>query len=223
MFTTDKYDKEMRAIEELQKREESMGEMPWQLTKLEIWTNYTDDLLYELDKAIRRFLDATSAGRAYYGGQTVVVSELFKWIFGRPAEIEDSHICVKIHDIMEYYANKRTGSTTYKGKRIPSGVYKLSAHSGSRIPYSLRLRLELDQSGDPTFSTNKKKRSNWSVEDDEQKKLKKSKEYVYRSSKNGKSKKQLKDEWEQRVIEDRIGAENLGSKARGDRNKDSDG
>ena len=168
MFTSDKFDKEMEAINKLREMNEADDElddkeqMPWQLTDLEIWANYTDELLYELEIRVRKFLEATAAGRRHYKGQTVIVSKLYEWIFGEPPEDKNGIVCRKLHEIMGYYASKRTGSTTYRGKRIPAGVYKLRTYEGNRIPYSIRLRLELNE-GNKRFSLNMKPSENWSM------------------------------------------------------------
>jgi hypothetical protein len=88
------------------------------------------------------------------------VSELFKYIFGRPAEPRDSKTCRKMHEIMEYYASKRTATSTWKGKRIPAGTYKMKTFAGLRVPYSIRLRLELNEDN-RQYTTSLREREMW--------------------------------------------------------------
>lgn len=165
-FTSEKYEEEMAAIEELQQMEINAGGMPWQLTKMEIWASYTDELLYELEKKVREFIKRTTAGRKYHNGQTIVVSQLFQYIYGRKAEPKDSKINRKLHEIMRYYAMKRTGPTTWRGKRVDSGVYKMSPSAGKRVPYSIRLRMEqFEENGKDLrqFTQNLKEADNWQL------------------------------------------------------------
>lgn len=132
-------------------------EIPHQLTDLDMWKNYTDDRLYELDKEVRAFINKSRYGaRRTKGCMRTAVPLVFMYIFGRAAGPEDSQICVILHRLLKYYCTRNTGSTTLDGTRF-TRVYYFSryAMSGKR-PYSIRLRLE--ENANASLSTNPRKK-----------------------------------------------------------------
>lgn len=116
---------------------------PAQLTDLDMWKNYCDLRLYEMDKLVRQFLTKTRYRRETRGGMRTTTSLVFTAIFGRKAEPSDSQTCRYLNRLLRYYCTSYTGRTTLNGKRVDH-VYKFSRWAcKNRLPLSLRLRLEL--------------------------------------------------------------------------------
>lgn len=117
-------------------------DLPIAMTDVEMWTNYTDDVLYELDKRVREFVKKTRYIKQTKGGYRTTVPMVFTWIFGRAPEARDSAVCRVLHELMTYYCTSYTGESRYRGKKV-GRVYKFSKYScREKRPYSLRLRLE---------------------------------------------------------------------------------
>ena len=117
-------------------------DVPIELTDLDMWANYVDDGLYEMDKRVREFLKRTRYKRESKGGYRTTAQVVFAWIFGRQPEPADGAACRLIHTLLKYYCTSYTGATTFHGKPV-SRVYRFSKFSGnSKRPYSLKLRME---------------------------------------------------------------------------------
>lgn len=117
-------------------------DIPIQLTDVEVWANYTNDDLYEMDKKVREFIKAIRYSKEKKGGYKTTASFVFLWIYGRPAEPKDGPVFRIIHKLLEYYCTGYTGKTTFQGRRV-NRVYKFSKYAArTKRPYSLRLRLE---------------------------------------------------------------------------------
>ena len=135
-------------------------DVPPELTDLDLWTNYVNDDLYEMDKKVREFLKKTRYRREKDGYYRTTVPMVFAWIYGRRATSSDSMLCRTLHELMRYYCTCFTGKTTYNGKRVDR-VYEFSKYATvRRKPYSLRLRLEECDGGKMWIKSgdNKKKR-----------------------------------------------------------------
>lgn len=123
-------------------RDEDSMEIPIELTDVELWANYTNDDLYEMDKKVREFLKKTRYKRDVGNGYRTSASMVFAWIYGRLPEPSDGAACRLLHVLLRYYCTSYTGRTTIKGKPV-NRVYKFSRYAtNSKRPYSLRLRLE---------------------------------------------------------------------------------
>lgn len=123
--------------------------VPIELTDADMWANYINDDLYEMDKKIREFLKRTTYKRRK-GGYRTTASLVFAWIYGRQPGPADGAATRRVHELLKYYCTSYTGTTTYMGKRV-SRVYRFSKYAfDSRRPYSLKLRLEeLDEGRNP--------------------------------------------------------------------------
>lgn len=120
--------------------------IPIELTDAEMWTNYINEDLYELDKKVREFLGKTTYQRRK-GGYKTTASLVFAWIYGRQPKAEDGAACRMLHELLKYYCTEYTGQTTFKGKKV-TRVYAFSRYSFEhRRPYSLKLRLEESDAG----------------------------------------------------------------------------
>ena len=131
------------------RNDESM-DIPWQLTDFDLWSNYVDDDLYELDKKVREYIRKCRYQRESKGGQRTAVPLVFAWIFGRKPTSKDSQVCVKLHMLLKYYCTRYTGKNAIKGRKF-NRVYYFSRYAGMhKRPYSLRLRLE-EQASERSF------------------------------------------------------------------------
>lgn len=125
-------------------------EIPFQMTDMDVWANYVDDDLYELDKKVREYLKATRYSREKNGKMKTAVPLVFGWMFGRKPTPKDSQVCVTLHRLLSYYCTKKTGATAIKGQRF-THVYHFSKYAAkNKQPLSLRLRMELSN-GDPNY------------------------------------------------------------------------
>jgi hypothetical protein len=116
--------------------------VPIELTDADLWTNYINEDLYEMDKKVREFLKSTRYTRQKKGGYRTTASLVFAWIYGRKPEPSDSAACRMLNELLKYYCTNYTGATTYMGKKVPR-VYEFSKYAFSKKrPYSLKLRLE---------------------------------------------------------------------------------
>lgn len=136
-------------------------EIPYQMTDIDLWVNYTDDDLYYLDKKVREFLKSTQGSREARGGSKTAASLVFAWIFGRKPTPHDSQVCVTLNRLLKYYCTKYTGRSVIKGQKF-SRVYHFSRYAAKcRRPMSLRLRLEENNSAAALkpYGDNKDKRA----------------------------------------------------------------
>lgn len=115
--------------------------VPIELTDADMWTNYVNEDLYEMDRKVREFLKRTTHRRRKEGYKTTA-SLVFAWIYGRQPKAEDGAACRMLHELLKYYCTEYTGPTTYQGRKV-GRVYIFSKYSFEhRRPYSLKLRLE---------------------------------------------------------------------------------
>lgn len=121
--------------------------VPIELTDADLWTNYINQDLYEMDKKVREFISKTAYRRRKEGGYRTTASLVFAWIYGRQPEAGDGAACKMLHELLKYYCTSYTGVTTYMGKKV-SRVYEFSKYAcDNRRPYSLKLRLEEGEDG----------------------------------------------------------------------------
>lgn len=129
-------------------RTDSSLEVPIELTDLDLWGNYMNDDIYEMDVKVREFLKRTRYRRQVKDGYRTTVQVVFAWIYGRHPEPSDGSACRLLHELLKYYCTSYTGRTTFKGKPV-NRVYRFSKFSGNtKRPYSLRLRMEEAKGGD---------------------------------------------------------------------------
>lgn len=125
-----------------QLREAEDMEIPVELTDLDLWSNYTNEELYLLDKKVREFFKKTRYKRKSKNGYRTTAQVVFTWIFGRKPAPADGAICRTIHTLLKYYCTSYTGKTTFNGKPV-NRVYNFTKYAtNNRRPYSLRLRIE---------------------------------------------------------------------------------
>lgn len=123
-------------------RDDDAMEIPIELTDLDLWSNYVNDDLYEMDVKVREFLKKTRYQRQAKGGYRTTSSVVFAWIYGRQPEPRDGSVCRLLNELLKYYCTSYTGRTTFQGKAV-NRVYRFSRFAtNSKRPYSLRLRME---------------------------------------------------------------------------------
>lgn len=117
-------------------------DIPWQLTDIDLWNNYCDNELYEMDKQVRLFLKKHRWTKEKKGKLRTSASLVFAWIFGRMPTNHDSQVCVTLNRLLKYYCTSYTGQSQIGGRKV-SRVYVFSKYScRNKRPMSLRLRLE---------------------------------------------------------------------------------
>lgn len=117
-------------------------DIPIEFTDLDVWSNYMNEDMYELDIKVREFLKKTRYKRQAKDGYRTTASAVFAWIYGRQPEAGDGAVCRLLHELLKYYCTSYTGKTTFHGKPV-NRVYRFSKFAtNSKRPYSLRLRME---------------------------------------------------------------------------------
>lgn len=134
-------------------------DIPFHLADADVWSNYCNEELYQLDILVREFLKKTSWKRMRKGQQNAkkkkkaqkfVVPILFETFFGRKPEPKDASVCKKLHQLMMHYCTTYTGETKIAGKKYARAYYfsYYGAKPSQKQPYSLRLRMELNEGKD---------------------------------------------------------------------------
>ena len=123
-------------------RFDSELEIPMELTDLDVWANYCDDRLYELEKLVRDYFKRTRWKREQAKGQKTAVPLLFLHLFGRQPTAHDSQVCRYLHRILKYYSRSFTGETKINGKRVGRVYYFAPNCYRFKRPLSIRLRIE---------------------------------------------------------------------------------
>ena len=133
-------------------RNNSSIDVPIEMTDLDVWANYMDDDLYEMDKKLREFLKRTRYKRQAKGGYRTTSSVVFAWMFGRKPTPADGSVCRMLNELLKYYCTSYTGRTTFDGKPV-NRVYRFNKYTtNNKRAYSLRLRIEeAEEISDATF------------------------------------------------------------------------
>lgn len=140
MFGLDENKPDETIIERL--RFDDALEIPFELTDADIWSNYVNNDLYEMDKRLRKYLKSQRYRMERKGGLRTAAPLVFAHIFGRKATSKDSQVCRMLHRLLEYYCTSWTGESTIAGKRY-NRTYKFGRYTGfHKRPYSIRLRIE---------------------------------------------------------------------------------
>lgn len=122
--------------------EEGGFDLPYQMTDVDMWVNYCNQDLYELDKEVRRYIKRIRYTRMKKGKFKTAVPFVFSWIFHRAPLPDDGQVCRILHRLLDYYATRTTGMSAIGGRKM-THVYHFSKYAGDhKRPYSLRLRLE---------------------------------------------------------------------------------
>lgn len=122
-------------------------EIPHQLTDVDLWLNYCNDDLYEMDKKVREYIAKTRWRRQTKGAMKTAVPLVFMFIAGRKMTPADSAVSKLLHKLLRYYCTSYTGASTIDGQRF-THVYHFSKYAcRSKRPMSLRLRLEEAKNG----------------------------------------------------------------------------
>ena len=117
-------------------------EIPIELTDEDMWSNYINDDLYAMDKAVRTYLKKMRYVQERNKGFRTAVPLVFTYLFGRKATPKDSAACRMLHMLLRYYCTSYTGKSTIGGQEFKV-VYKFNRYAAkNKRPYSLRLRIE---------------------------------------------------------------------------------
>lgn len=114
------------------------------LSSEKAWDNYSDPLVYEVDKRLRAWIKEmrpvwrTKRGRGL--DRRFQFATLME-IIGIEIDSEVTRNRAKIARIFAYYSSKIQKQTKINGKKA-KGVYTISPTRVDRQPYSLRLRME---------------------------------------------------------------------------------
>jgi len=142
-----------RLIERL--RFDDAMEIPPQLADRDVWANYMNQDLYDMDNAVRDWL-RTSASKRKRTKQPIKTAAplVFLAIFGRAPIPSDGYAFGMLHRVLSYYATGQTGSTKLQGVRF-NKTYKFGPGvmqpGRERRPLSIKLRMEEHNNGKYDF------------------------------------------------------------------------
>lgn len=132
-------------MEPEEKQFEDINKAPdWAIPHLntqEAWDNYSDDLVYEIDKRMREWLDSMKNKWTRRGSDRRYTFSTLLDILGVDITKNKLKNHNKVARIFAYYSTKIQKQTTINGVKHKN-VYTVSAARLKRQPYSLRLRIE---------------------------------------------------------------------------------
>lgn len=105
------------------------------------WDNYSDDIVYEVDKAIRSWGEQMRSHWSRKGMDRRYQFSTLLGLLGVDVNVNNNKNYNKIARIFAYYSTKVQKETFIDGVR-KKNVYTISPSRLRRPPYSLRLRLE---------------------------------------------------------------------------------
>lgn len=111
------------------------------------WDNYTDDVTYDVDKAMRDFMRKMKETPKWVKDRrmrTYKFSQLFRLLFGREYDVgRDSRNSSRISKVFAYYSSSIRGACKNDdGEWRAKPGYVISPRRLEKPPYSLRLRFE---------------------------------------------------------------------------------
>lgn len=116
--------------------------VPIELTDEDMWSNYVNEDLYIMDKAVRKYFKKMRYVQERNKGFKTAVPLVFAYIFGRKATPKDSYACKLLHNLLNYYCTSYTGQSSIGGVKY-SRVYKFNRFTTkNKRPMSLKLRIE---------------------------------------------------------------------------------
>lgn len=112
------------------------------------WENYSDDILYDIEKRLRAFLKSKEGDPHWKWARTTyrkfTVGMMFEVLYGRKWDpSRDGKYAHRMSRVMSYYSTKIQKEGAIRGKKMTKTIYTLSLSRFHRIPpYSLKLRIE---------------------------------------------------------------------------------
>lgn len=105
------------------------------------WDNYSDDLVYEVDKKIREWIEKMRTSWSRRGLDRRYQFSTLLEILGVEVNVRKQGNYAKIARIFAYYSTRIQKETNINGVR-KKNVYTISPARLKKPPYSLRLRME---------------------------------------------------------------------------------
>jgi len=117
------------------------------------WENYSDDVLYELETLLRRWLASkesdpewTAKGAKGTRARKHTCGMVYQCLYGKPWDVRDRDCQVRLRRLprlLAYYSTKVQKEGIINGKKMTKHIYHLSLRRFRKVPpYSLKLRLE---------------------------------------------------------------------------------
>jgi len=117
--------------------------IPTAMTDYEVWENYCDDYLYEMDKRLRAYFKKQRWRRERDGGFKTSASLVFAYLFGRKPTNRDTKATRTLNQLLRYYATRCSKGHARVNNKQYVRVYYFSKYATlKKRPYSLRLRIE---------------------------------------------------------------------------------
>lgn len=120
------------------------------LKSKEVWENYYDPDLYELEAMLRSFIQYNidegqwaNTGKKYTNMRRFTMPMMFKLLYGRDFTKKDMGLGFKLARVMRHYSGRIQKEGSIRGMKTHSTIYNLSVARYRRVmPYSIRLRIE---------------------------------------------------------------------------------
>ena len=124
------------------------------------WENYSDEILYDIEKRLREFLVSKEEDPHWKWARTTyrkfTVGMMYEILYGRKWDpTRDGKYAIRMARIMSHYSSRIQKEGIIRGKKMTKTIYTLSlSRLHKAAPYSLRLRIEwlADRGELPTVS-----------------------------------------------------------------------
>ena len=110
------------------------------------WKNYSDQFIYESDKAMRQWIASMKENKSWktnYKKRRYTAKMLFEHVFQKEYNYKtDMKMMTRFSKICTYYSSKVNKNGSINGKNYSKSIYTISPRRLSKPPFSLRLRVE---------------------------------------------------------------------------------
>jgi hypothetical protein len=112
------------------------------------WENYSDDIIYDIEKKLRKFLKEKEEDPHWKWARTTyrkfTVGMMYEILYGRKWDpTRDGKYAIRMARILGYYSSRIQKEGVIRGKKYTKTIYTLSLSRFHKVPpYSLRLRIE---------------------------------------------------------------------------------
>lgn len=112
------------------------------------WENYSDEILYDIEVRLRKFLKEKEDDPHWTWARTTyrkfTVGMMFEILYGRKWDpTKDGKWAFRMARVMSHYSSRIQKEGTIRGKKYTKTIYTLSLSRFHKVsPYSLKLRIE---------------------------------------------------------------------------------
>lgn len=117
------------------------------------WENYSDNILYELECLLRKWIESKlddpnwmAKGAKGIRARKYTCGMVYECLYGKPWDIKSRDCQVRLRRLprlLSYYSSRIQKEGTINGRKLTKHIYHISPQRFRKVaPYSLKLRLE---------------------------------------------------------------------------------